>query len=328
MALSVLVVDDYEPIRRHLSSRLEQQPGVRVIGQAADGLEAIQKAEALQPDLIVLDISLPKLNGLQAAGRVRELAPLARILFVSADFSFHLVEAALRSGAAGYVHKLRVHADLPRAVEAIRRGQYFVSGVVKGGFGKTAIGMPPIRHEVQFCSDDAILRESFADFIAATLRSDKAAILIAAESTRAGVLQGLEARDLDVGDAIQRGTLVSMDVTEAGLPTVVLNETLEPARLFDAAGGLIEAAARAARAVRAGRGARVAVCRECSPLLVAEGRLAEAVRLEQLWNLIAYTSVFDLLCVYAMARFEKHKTAFQSICAEHSTVFVLANPLP
>jgi DNA-binding NarL/FixJ family response regulator len=80
----------------------------QVVGLAADGLDAIQKAEELQPDLILLDIGLPKLNGLQAAMRMRNASPLARILFLSQEFSSDIVEAAFRLGARGYV-LLRAH---------------------------------------------------------------------------------------------------------------------------------------------------------------------------------------------------------------------------
>jgi CheY-like chemotaxis protein len=79
----ILVVDDYEPWRRFVSTTLHKQPKLQVIGEALDGLEAVQKAEELQPDLIVLDIGLPTLDGIEAARRIRKLAPKSKILFVN-----------------------------------------------------------------------------------------------------------------------------------------------------------------------------------------------------------------------------------------------------
>ncbi|HEV2730396.1 MAG TPA: response regulator transcription factor [Terriglobales bacterium] len=315
-ALRILVVDDHEPYRRYFCSTLEQRADFQVVGQASDGLEAVQKAEELQPDLILLDVGLPKLNGLEAAREVRKLAPLAKILFISQEFSFDVVEAALRLGAVGYVHKLRVHRDLMPAIESILRGKYFVSGVVRGGFGEAAIDKPAIRHEVQFCSDDAACVRCFTDFTASTMKAGKAAIVIATESHRAGVLEGLSANNWDVNSAIQQGVLVPLDVTER-LSTLMLNETLDPARFFNIAGGVIEEAAKAAQREQA---PRVSVCRECPPALFATGRVDQALRLEQLWGLIAHTSVLDLLCGYTSGIFEKHKNIFESISAEHSAI--------
>ena len=316
-ALKILVVDDFEPFRRYFCSTLKQHAEFQVVGQASDGLEAIQKTEELQPDLIVLDVGLPKVNGLEAAREVRKVAPLLKILFISQAFSFDMVEAALRLGAVGYVHKLRVETDLLPAIETILRGKYFVSGVVRGGFGEARIDKTSIRHEVQFCSDDAACVQSLSDFTASTMAAGKAAVVIASESYRARVLEGLSAKNWDVDGAIHGGVLVLQDITER-LSRSMLNESLDPARFFNIAGGVIEEAAKAAQREHA---PRVGVCRECPPALFANGGGPQAVRLEQLWGLIAHTSVLDLLCVYPSAIFEKHNDIFESICAEHSAIY-------
>jgi DNA-binding NarL/FixJ family response regulator len=315
-AVRILLVEDHEPFRRYVFSTLEQRADFQVIGQASDGLEAIQKAQALQPDLILLDVGLPKVNGFEAARQVRRLAPLAKILFISQEFSFDMVEAALRLGASGYVHKLRVQSDFSPAIESVLRGKYFVSGVMRGAFGEVTTDTPAFRHEVQFCSDDAICVQRFTDFAAATMKAGKAAVVIATESHRAGVLKGLSSKNWDVRSAIQRGFLIPLDVSES-LSTLMLNEDLDPARFFDIAGDLIEQAAKAAGRKHA---PRVGICRECPPVLLAKGSAARAVRLERLWGLIAHTSVLDLLCAYSSALLEQQNDIFESICAEHSAV--------
>jgi hypothetical protein len=186
-----------------------------------------------------------------------------------------------------------------------------VSGIVRGGFGQATIDKPPVRHEVLFCSDDAVLRKGFIDFLAGTLGDEKAAILVAADSHRRAVLHGLRDRGLDVDDALKRGALISLELTEP-LSTVMLDGMPDPARLFDVASTLIDEAAKAQR------GARVAVCRESPPALLAKGRLSEALRLEQLWGLIADSFVVEMLCAYALAGVESQKDIVQSICAEHT----------
>ena len=90
----VLVVDDYEPYRRTISAMLHKQPNLYVIGEAVDGVDAVEKAQQLQPDLILMDIGLPVLDGLQAARQIRELFPKARILFVSDNRSRDVAEEA------------------------------------------------------------------------------------------------------------------------------------------------------------------------------------------------------------------------------------------
>jgi CheY-like chemotaxis protein len=316
-AARILVVEDHEPFRRYFCSTLEQRADFQVVGYASDGLEAIQKAQELQPDLILLDVGLPKVNGLEAARQMRNLAPLAKILFISQEFSFDVVEAALRLGASGYVHKLRVQSDLLPAIESVLRGKYFVSGVIRGAFGEVTTDTLAIRHEVQFCSDDATCVQRFTDFTASSMKAGKAAIVIATESHRAAVLKGLSAKNWDVRSAIQRGVLIALDVTES-LSTFMLNENLDPARFFDIASNLIAEAAKAAQREHA---PRVGVCRECPPALLENGNVAQALRLEQLWGLVANISVLDLLCVYSSAMFEKHNDIFESISAEHSAVY-------
>jgi DNA-binding NarL/FixJ family response regulator len=128
----VLVVDDYEPFRRFVCTTLEATRELQVIGEASDGLQAVQKAEELQPDLILLDIGLPELNGIRAAHRISRLVPAAKILFVSQITDAEVVEEALSSRAKGYVLKQDAGRDLVPAVEAVLRGALFVSaGVAK-----------------------------------------------------------------------------------------------------------------------------------------------------------------------------------------------------
>jgi DNA-binding NarL/FixJ family response regulator len=91
----ILVIDHYEPFRRFLHLKLHSRPELQIVSEASDGLQAVQKAEELQPDLIFLDIGLPKLNGIEAARQIRKSAPQSRIIFVSQESSPDVVQEAL-----------------------------------------------------------------------------------------------------------------------------------------------------------------------------------------------------------------------------------------
>jgi DNA-binding NarL/FixJ family response regulator len=128
MSLSrVVVVDDFEGWRRTICSILEAAPELRVIGEAADGEEAVQKAEELKPDLITLDVGLPKLNGIEAAARMSKISPRSKIVFVSQHTDADVLRAALSTGASGYVHKANANTELLPAVAAVLRGDNFLS---------------------------------------------------------------------------------------------------------------------------------------------------------------------------------------------------------
>ena len=130
-SIRVLVVDDYEPFRRVVCSRLESRPDLEVIGEASDGLEAVEKAQALKPDLILLDIGLPSLNGIEAARRISSLIPATTILFVSQISDADVVQEALSNGAIGYVWKQDAGIDLLRGVESALQGTRFVSSGIQ-----------------------------------------------------------------------------------------------------------------------------------------------------------------------------------------------------
>ncbi|HXW93539.1 MAG TPA: response regulator transcription factor [Terriglobales bacterium] len=122
----VLVVDDFEPWRRFVCSTLQNQPDIEVIGEVSDGLESVRKAEELRPDLILLDIGLPTLNGVEAARRIHQIVPDAKILFITQNNDPDVVRAALTNGAQGYILKMHAKSELLLAIEAVIRGDRFL----------------------------------------------------------------------------------------------------------------------------------------------------------------------------------------------------------
>ena len=125
--LRVLIVDDSPIFRRFIHWVLGQKQDFQVVGEACDGLEALQKAEELKPDLILLDIGLPNLDGLEVAKRVHQVAPSSKILFVTMHRDADIVQAALSNGAMGYVLKSDAGDELLAAIEAALQGTRYVS---------------------------------------------------------------------------------------------------------------------------------------------------------------------------------------------------------
>lgn len=319
LTIRILIVDDYENWRRKLRQLLQERPELQVLCEASDGLEAVQKANEVKPDLILLDICLPKLNGIEAARRIRQLSSESKILFLSQETSADVVQEALAAGGLGYVVKARAQADLLPAVEAVTRGERFISSCIQGyELVEAPAANAPRRHEVQFYSDDAVFLDSFTRFIAAALGSGNAAIVIATKSHQDGLLQKLKAERVDVDRAIQQGTYVPLDADES-LSTIMVSGFPDPVRFLKGLSGLIEAAFKAAKSEHP----RVAFCGERVGLLWAEGKTDAAIRLEQLCNDLAKKYEVDILCAYPLSSSpnKEDEQGFQRICAEHSTVY-------
>ncbi len=123
----ILVVDDHGIVREGLSALLARQEGVRVLGSAASGREAILAAERLKPDIVIMDLVLPDMNGIDAAQRILRILPLTRVVILSACHNIEHVYRALRAGACGYVVKDALGDELMRAVKAVKDGKQFLS---------------------------------------------------------------------------------------------------------------------------------------------------------------------------------------------------------
>ena len=125
----VLVVEDYAPFLQYIVSILARTDDLRVICEASDGLEAVHRAEELKPDLILLDIGLPTLNGIEAARQIRQLCPESKIIFVSQESDADIVQEALSFEALGYVVKTMAGVELLTAIKAVWGGRLFVGGL-------------------------------------------------------------------------------------------------------------------------------------------------------------------------------------------------------
>jgi two-component system nitrate/nitrite response regulator NarL len=130
--IRILVVDDAERFRGFISATLRKRPEWQIICEVSDGLEAIRKAKELRPALILLDIALPNLNGIEAAKRICQAVPSVKMLFISVINDADVVRAALNTGARGYVLKSDAGSELRTAIEAVLQGRQFVSSGLAG----------------------------------------------------------------------------------------------------------------------------------------------------------------------------------------------------
>jgi DNA-binding NarL/FixJ family response regulator len=315
------VVDDYEPFRRFVCSTLGTRPEFQVVGEAADGLEAVHKSAELQPDLIVLDIGLPTLNGIEAARRIREVSPKSKILFVSENRSRDIAEHALRTGASGYVVKSDAGSELLPAMKAVLQGKQFVSASLTGH--KSSAPMNDLgaairhSHEVAFHADDSSVVDGYARFIESSLKGGNAVIVVVTESHRASLIPKLEAQGVNVAAAIEQGRYIPLDAADA-LSRLTVNDVPDAALCNQVVGDLIMGAAEGVGGARG----RVVVCGEIAPTLLAKDNGEGAVKLERLWDEITRRYGVHTLCGYLSSAFPHHEAdpVFQEICAVHSAV--------
>ena len=332
--IRLLVVDDYEPWRRFYSTALRKQPELQIIGEASDGLEAIEKVKELKPELVLLDIGLPSLNGIEAARRIREVSPASKILFVSENCSVDIVEEALSTSAGGYVVKSDAGSQLLPAVNAVLERKRFVSASLAGlglaqatedqsnSLQRKEVVTPfpvqkKIRHEVEFYADDTGFVDGFARFIEAVLKEGNAVIVVATDSHQAGLLQRLTADGLNMPAEIEQGNYIPLEVTKT-LSGFMVNNSPDPVLFRKIAGDLITEAAKQAKGKHRG----VAVCGEGVHSLFAAGNLQATITLERMWNEIGTHYELDILCAYFRSDFASgdDTSTLERVCAEHTAV--------
>jgi len=253
-SVCVVVVEDHEEFRRFICSSLEKAPELQVVGIVSDGLTAVQKAEELRPDLILLDIGLPNLNGIEAARRIHQLSPESKMLFVSQESSVDVVREALGTGASGYIVKADAGRELLEGVRAVLRGDRFVGNRfagydLVGTSDRTDPESVPHndslawredrnvgitgRHELGLYSNDDAFLDDSTDFVLAALKLGKAVILITTDLHQRGLVQRLQALDVDVAALVEQKLYISLHVADS-LPRFMVDGSPDPVRLAKA----------------------------------------------------------------------------------------------
>ena len=336
-SVRILVVDDYEPFRQFIRSTLGKRSEWRIVAEVSDGLEAVHKAEELRPDLILLDIGLPTLNGIEAARRIRRLSPKTKILFVSQESSPVVVQEALSSKALGYIVKAHAGSELLAAMEAVLKGQQFIGSGLSDCDFTDALDTPGLEgsrndalaplisrktegtrsHEVQFFPDDESFLVGLAQVIKAGLEAGNAVIVIATESHRKSLLQTLQHHGGENVAAIAQGRYIALDVAET-LSGFMVNRLPDPDRFFKIVTTIIEAGAKATQ----GDTHRVTICAECAPTLWAQGNVDAAIQVERLADEVARIYSVGIFCGYVLtsSQNEQERLFREQICNEHSAV--------
>lgn len=340
-AYTTLIVEDFAPFRRYALLTLQQRADFQAVYQAEDGLEGVRRAQELRPDLILLDIGLPDLNGIEAARRIRKISPGSKIIFLTQESSAEIVQEAFNLGAQGYLLKSDMDRELLLAIDAILQGKQFVSSGLRPNAGNSKVGDADLTtnrfrseerelhrqereigsvHVVASYHDDASFVDDFARFIEAALKMRNPVIVIATESHRKTLLQRLRASGWDIDTAIQRGSYVSLDAGDT-LSKFMVNDWPDAGRLLKLVDDLIKEATKAVQ----GTYSKVAVCGECAPTLWAQGKAEAALAVEHLWEEIARSYNVDILCGYLTGDFPSRENSpiFQKICAVHSAAYSL-----
>jgi DNA-binding NarL/FixJ family response regulator len=315
---SVLVVDDYEPWRRRIAAELKKSGRWHVVGECVDGGDAVTEAAARKPDVIILDIGLKTMNGIEAARRILAADPNARILFLTGQQSSDVADAALATGARGYLMKPEAGGTLLRALEAVAAGARFVSP----GLPRTVVDAitPPAndhRHRAVFGSRETVVDE-FARFVESGLTHGRTVVVIAPRTSHESIYAWLEARGVSVGRAIDEGRYQAHDV-DSSIEQLMPGGRYDRERVREAAHSMLDDAAKVAPAHR------VAVCGEIAPRLWKDGRADIAIDIERLWNRAVTAKGADLLCGYVVddsCLADGEYSVFREICGVHPTVCV------
>lgn len=334
MKARILLVDDHGQFRQLARSFLDRGDDFEVIAEAKDGLEAVRVSNELNPDVIVLDIGLPGLNGFEVAKRIAHLAPRSKILFFSQESSVDLVKRSFEVGGCGYVVKSDAATDLLPAVHAVLRGSKFLgnrfSDALLVQLRASAAGIQPqvaapvaqrsdnsFRHEVLFYRDDAAFQASFGEFIATNLRIGNTVIAVATEAHRQGLWAYLKAMDAAIIGALEQGKYISID-SEETVEAYLVNGVVDPARVSALTDSLMATVGDSV-----GSKNRVVACGESAPLLWARGDVQGALQLERLWHTAASKYGINVLCAYSTAAFEADLDGdgLNRVCAEHSAIY-------
>lgn len=145
MTIRILIADDHGLIRDGLRSLLSSEPGMEVVGEATDGYEALSLSKELGPDVVLMDISMPSMGGIETTRRLRESLPETRVLILTVHEDHSLLQEALRAGASGFIIKRAVRLELVTAIQAIQRGEIYIHPAMMHGLVRDLTPISPTK---------------------------------------------------------------------------------------------------------------------------------------------------------------------------------------
>jgi DNA-binding NarL/FixJ family response regulator len=336
----VLLVEDYKPFQNLIFSILRQRPEWQLIGVASDGAEAVRHAGEQRPDVILLDIGLPRMDGIKAAGQIRAVSPESKIVFVSQETSAAVVRETFRLGAWGYLIKTAVRRELIEAIESVLQNVPFVSAGVNpqdlmdrnqvserdrrfnyafaARMNTSADPGNTGRHEVQFYSSDEILLDRATHFIEKAIRGDHSILICARPSFCSDLQEALERRTLNIPDLERSGAYVSLNAEDV-ISACMVDGEIQPARLLD----FFQAPMLTAASAGAAHYPCIAIYSEVGSALWKQGGTTAALGVERICSSLTRTHHVDVLCGYSLSYLhgEEDEFAIQRICAEHNAIY-------
>jgi len=296
-----------DTVSRLLSDEFE------LVAAVTDGRQAVDAVSRLDPDVAVLDITMPELDGFRTAQALRKAGARAKVVFLTLHDADEYVEAALRSGANGYVLKSRMEADLPGALRHALAGRYFLPSLT----ALSTLAGDAGRHTLHCRANDGSCHDGVVEMLLAAIARGELTVVIASGALREGIARGLEAAGCDLSAVRAKGTYVEFDAADAssqtmrnGLPdrgeVAKMVDSLERRRLARAPGGRN----------------RVTIFGEMSGLLMQAGNFEAGIRMEQLWSELTHTLPYFTACSYPARLLgpERHSDVWAAVCAEHSAV--------
>jgi len=333
--IRILLVDDFKPWREFIRSMLSGLSHFRFIAEAFDGEAAVISAHELQPDLVLLDVGLPSLNGIEACRQIRKLSPQSKILFISEHRSPDVVAEAMRAGGSGYVVKSYAGKDLLRAIVEVVEGGRFVSILddlpnvvnpqrnndlasrrVDARLRMTSSETEGHHHLSIYGGDEALV-DGFASFAKCALTNQNPVIVAATARHRAAIARRLKDNELDLETAIEQGLYIEADACDL-LSRIMIGNLPSADRIEEVVNDFI---ARTANATT--EHSTIALCGELAPTLLTEGNAEAAILLENQVDELVRSRALKILCGYVGEKLLNagSKDFAQELYSAHSSVY-------
>jgi len=310
----VLLADDHLPFLE--AARRLLAPACDVVALASDGRRALEMAQDLRPDVVVLDVSMPGLNGLQTLEHLRRNLPDTRVIFCTSHQTDDIVAAALKAGAHGYVLKSRVHVDLISAIEHALADRLFVPSLA------SLQAVAGNRHTLVLHAGNDRFLEDVCRLLHPTLRSGDPVAVVTCDATRVGIARRLEARHINLGLLANRGQYVDQDSALA-LSHVMHDVRPDQDRLMEMIGEFERLRLSAPNGSRS----RLTIVADLTVALWRGGKFEAALALERTWDELTRTLPFSTVCVIPAECFARSGAGLHlpTLCDAHSAVTVAAS---
>lgn len=339
--IRLLVVEDYDPFQRLIESVLGNSPDVQIMDVVSDGLEAIQTASKLKPDVLLIDVGLPTTNGFEAARGILESAPQCKIIFVTQHLSADLVREAFKSGARGYIAKTDIVRELLPGIRAVLAGDPYISSGL--GINDSEFEAEPKRplttrspnvvalqareqdaqmrrgHTLHVYSDEEDILSISASLVGTAVSSGQSVLVIGRQSLRRRLIPTLRSAGLELGRLVEGCNYVSLDADDTASRFMAGGRPSSD-RFRGMFGELIETLIRAAKCTDS---PKLTVISQYTAVVRAARPPRGTIQVEELWNELARCYDAYIVCAYPISMFRGGEDVeeLKAICERHSAVF-------